>query len=52
MKNIPIQDRFQIEMHSLDQMVAEQSVARLIDVFLDYVLQLDHDFKSSKRKTG
>ena len=52
MKNIPIQDRFQIEMHSLDQMVAEQSVARLIDVFLDYVLQLDHGFKSSKRKTG
>ena len=52
MKTLPLQDRFQIEMHSLDQLVAEESVARLIDVFLDYVLQLDHGFKTTKRKTG
>lgn len=52
MKQILSIDRHQIQMTSLDMMVDEHSVVRLLDVFLDWALEQNLDFVASKQKTG
>ena len=52
MKQLESTDRNQIQMTSLDMMVDEDSLARFIDVFLDWALKFELGFKSKKQRTG
>ncbi len=47
MKEIPSIDRHQIKMQSLDRMVDQDSVVRLLDVFLEWSLSQDLGFVGS-----
>lgn len=52
MKQITSIDRDQIQFTSLDMMVTEDSMVRLIDVFLDFACGYDLGFQSNKQVTG
>lgn len=52
MKEICTTDRDQIQMTSLDKMVDEESTVRVLDVFVDWALNHDLGFKTTKQITG
>ncbi len=52
MKQIESIDRDQIQMNSLNMLVDQDSMVRLIDVFLDFALSEDLGFKTNDQRTG
>ena len=52
MKKIESIDRDQIQMNSLEMMVDQDSIVRVLDVFLDFALKQDLGFKTSNQITG
>ena len=52
MKQIHTIDRDQLQMTSMDMMVADDSMVRLLDVFMDWAMSTDLGFKISDQKTG
>ena len=52
MKKIESIDRDQIQLNSLNMLVDQHSMVRVIDVFLDFALSKDLGFKSTKQVTG
>lgn len=45
-------DRDQIQMMSMDMLVASESVVRVLDVFLEFALDNDLGFEVREQRTG